>query len=52
MKIAFVPRLALILVVATASLAAAKRNKPDCSASLPAVQTAVEAVPCDCATGP
>src|SRR5262249_56273719 len=51
MKTTFVSRLALILVVAAGSLAAAKPgNKPDCSASLPAVQTAVEAAPCDCAT--
>jgi len=51
MKTTLVSRLALILVVATASFAAAKPgNKPDCSASLPAVQAAVEAAPCDCAT--
>jgi hypothetical protein len=44
-------RIALTLTALLAtSVSAAKPDKPDCAASLPAVQAAVAAAPCDCAT--
>ena len=44
-------RIALTLAALLAtSVSAAKPDKPDCTASLPAVQAAVAAAPCDCAT--
>jgi hypothetical protein len=43
-------RIALTLAALLAtSASAAKPEKPDCNASLPAVQAAVAAAPCDCA---
>jgi len=44
-------RIALTLTALLAtSVSAAKPVKPDCAASLPAVQAAVAAAPCDCAS--
>jgi hypothetical protein len=44
-------RIALTLAALLATSASAARpDKPDCNASLPAVQAAVAAAPCDCAT--